>query len=93
MLFVRGLALCLVFFLCSLRLPSLMPLLSSLFLASVKTTTNFALDAGVLGLVVGVGEALDLDVGALLKAGDSLLEAGNCRVGSQAYWREILLGS
>ena len=25
-------------------------------LASVKTTTNFALDAGVLGLVVGVGD-------------------------------------
>ena len=62
-------------------------------LASVKTTTNFALDAGVLGLVVGVGEALNLDVGALLKASDSLLEAGDCRVGSQAYRHEILLGS
>ena len=58
-------------------LPLCLPCLPSA-LASVKTTTNFALDAGVLGLVVGVGEALDLDIGALLEAGD-------CRVGSQAY--------
>ena len=71
--------------LCLLCLPSA--------LASVNITTNFALDAGVLGLVVGVGEALNLDIGALLEAGESLLKAGNCRVGSQAYWREILLGS
>ena len=97
MLFVCGLAF--VFFLYSLRLPSLMSsfvlYLSCLpsALASVKTTTNFALDAGVLGLVVGVGEALDFDVGALFEAGDSLLEAGDCRVGSQACWREILSGS
>ena len=73
-------------------LPLCLPCLPSA-LASVKATTNFALDAGVLGLVVGVGEALDLNIGALLKSGDSLLEAGNCRVGLQAYWREILLGS
>ena len=73
-------------------LPLCLPCLPSA-LAFVKTTTNFALDGGVFGLVVGVGEALDLDVGALLEAGDSLLEAGDCRVGSQAYWREILLGS
>ena len=61
-------------------------------LASVKTTTNFALDASVLGLIVGVGEALDLNIGALLEAGDSLLEASDYRVGLQAYWRKILLG-
>ena len=54
-------------------------------LASVKTTTNFALDAGVLGLVIGVGEAFNLDVGALFEAGNSLLKASNCRVGLQAY--------
>ena len=51
-------------------------------LASIKTITNFALDAGVLGLVIGVGEALNLNIGALLEAGDSLLKAGDCRVGS-----------
>ena len=73
-------------------LPLCLPCLLSA-LASVNITTNCALNAGVLGLVVGVGEALNLDVGVLLKAGDSLLKAGNCRVGSQAYWREILLGS
>ena len=53
----------------------------SFALASVKTTTNFTLDAGVLGLVVGVSKALNFDVGALLKAGDSLLKTSNCRVG------------
>ena len=58
----------------------------------VNITINCALDAGVLGLVVGVGEALDFNVGALFEAGDSLLKDGDCRVGSQAYWREILLG-
>ena len=62
-------------------LPLCLPCLPSA-LASVNITTNCALDAGVLGLVVGVGEALDFDVGALLKAGDSLLEAGDCRIGS-----------
>ena len=70
-------------------LPLCLPCLPSA-LASVKTTTNFTLDAGVLGLVIGVGEALNLDVGALLKAGDSLLEAGDCRVNSQAYWHDWL---
>ena len=54
-------------------------------LAFVKITINFALDAGVLSLVVGVGEALNLNIGALLKASNSLLEASDCRVGSQAY--------
>ena len=73
-------------------LPLCLPCLPSA-LASVKTTTNFALDAGVLGLVVGVGEVLNLDVGALLEAVDSLLKAGDCKVGLQAYRREILSGS
>jgi hypothetical protein len=54
-------------------------------LASVKTTTNFALDAGVLGLVIRVGEALNLNIKALLKAGDSLFEASDYRVSLQAY--------
>ena len=54
-------------------------------LTSVKTTTNFALDANVLNLVIRVGEALNLNIGALLEASDSLLEAGDCRVSSQAY--------
>ena len=50
-------------------------------LASVKITTNFVLNTGVLGLVVGVGEALNFNIGALLKASNSFLEAGNYRVG------------
>ena len=53
-------------------------------LASVKIITNFALDAGVLGLIIGVSEALDFNIRALLKASNSLLEASNCRVGSGA---------
>ena len=72
---------CAFFPLCLSCLPSA---LASVKITFVKITTNFTLDAGVLGLVVGVGvgEALDLDIGALLEAGDSLLEAGDCRVGS-----------
>ena len=54
-------------------------------LASVKTTTNFALNAGVLSLIIRVGEALNFNIGAFLKANNSLLEAGDCRVSSQAY--------
>ena len=57
-------------------------------LASVKITTNFALNASVLGLVVGVGEALNFNIRALLKASNSLLKAnnsllkaGDCRIG------------
>ena len=79
-------------------LPLCLPCLPSVLasaLTFVEITTNLAVDAGILNLVVGVGvgKALDLDVGALLEAGDSLLEAGDCRVGSQACWREILSGS
>ena len=65
-------------------LPLCLPCLPSA-LASVKTTTNFALDAGVLGLVIRVGEALNFNIRALLKASNSLLKASNCRVSSQAY--------
>ena len=72
--------------------PLYLPCLPSA-LAFVKTTTNFALDAGVLGPIVGVGEVLNLNIGALFKAVDSLLKASNYKVGLQAYWREILSGS
>ena len=48
-------------------------------LASINITTNFALDAGVLGLVVGVGEALNLNIGALLEANNSFLKASDYR--------------
>ena len=64
--------------------PLYLPCLPSA-LAFVKTTTNFALDAGVFSLVIGVGEALNLNIGALLKASNSLLKASDCRVSSQAY--------
>ena len=61
-------------------------------LASVKTTTNFAFDAGVLNLVIKVGKVLNFNIEAFLKAINSLLKASNCKVGSQAYQREILSG-
>ena len=54
-------------------------------LAFVKTIINFALDAGVLGLIIRVGKALNFNVRAFLKASNSLLKANNYRVGSQAY--------
>ena len=50
--------------------------------AFIKIITNFVFDAGVLGFVVGVGKAPNLDVRAFLKAGNSLLKAGDYRVGS-----------
>ena len=70
------------FFYASLPL-YLLCLLSAL--AFVKTTTNFAFDASVLNLIIKVGEALNLNIRTLLKANNSLLEAGDYRVGSQAY--------
>ena len=68
-----------------------LPCLPSTF-ASITITTNFTLNASVLGLVVGVGKALNFNIRALLKASnsllkasDSLLKASDCRVGLQAY--------
>ena len=73
-------------------LPLCLPCLPST-LASVKTITNFALNAGVLGLIIRVSKALNLNIGALLKASNSLLKASNYRVGSQVYQHKILSGS
>ena len=50
-------------------------------LTSIKITTNFTLDAGVLSLIIRVGEALDFNIRAFLEASNSLLKAGDCRVG------------
>ena len=61
--------------------PLCLPCLPSA-LAFVNITTNCALDAGVLSLVVGVGEALNFNIGALFEAGDSLLKASNYRIGN-----------
>ena len=53
-------------------------------LTSVKITTNLALDASVLSLVikVGVNEALNFNIGALFKANSFLFKTSNCRVNS-----------
>ena len=65
-------------------LPLYLPCLPSA-LAFVKTTTNFAFDAGVLGLIIRVDEVLNFNIRALFKAVNSLLKAGNCKVGLQIY--------
>ena len=54
-------------------------------MSKLKTTTNFALDAGVLGLIIRVGEVLDFNIRALFEAINSLLKASDCKVGLQAY--------
>ena len=69
-------------------LPLCLPCLPSA-LASVNIIINFTLNAGVLGLIVEVGEALDFNIRALLKASDSLFKASDslfkasdCRISS-----------
>ena len=48
---------------------------------SVKTTINFTFNASVLSLVIRVSKALNFNIGALLKVGNSFLKASNYRVG------------
>ena len=62
-------------------LPLCLPCLPSA-LASVNITTNYTLDAGVLGLIIRVSEALNFNIRAFLKANNFLLEAGDCKISS-----------
>ena len=67
------------FYIACIFLPLYFSYLPSTF-AFVNITTNCALNAGVLSLVVGVGETLNFNIGALLKANNSFLKVGNYRI-------------
>ena len=68
-------------------LPLCLPCLFFAFtfaLTFIKITINFALNTSVLSFVVGVkvSKALNLNIGALLKANNSLFKTSDYRVGS-----------